>query len=91
MKSAEIISLMQTRFPKFSKVQLCMIRNPEYGVDFSAAAKRLLNKPPPKKRNVSKKLTVRLTDEEYAEMQAKMQETGCKTYRELIKRITEET
>ena len=84
---AEIVALMQTKFPKFSKVQLCMIRNPEYGVDFSAAAKRLLRKKETReKRKTQKKITVRLTDDEYLEVQAAMLKTGCKTYRELIEK-----
>lgn len=40
--SKDIIDVLQKRYPKFSKITLCMIRNPEYGVDLSADAKRFL-------------------------------------------------
>jgi len=33
---------MKKRYPKFSKVTLCMIRNREYGVDLSKEAKQFL-------------------------------------------------
>lgn len=38
----DVVGILKKRYPKFSKVALCMIRNPEYGVDLSADAKRLL-------------------------------------------------
>ena len=40
----EIIAALKKRYPKFSKVALCMIRNPEYGVDLSRDAKNFLKK-----------------------------------------------
>jgi hypothetical protein len=40
--SKEVISILKKRYPKFSKVALCMIRNPEYGVDLSDNAKKYL-------------------------------------------------
>lgn len=40
--SNDIIDVMKKRYPKFSKVALCMIRNREYGVDLSVEAKRYL-------------------------------------------------
>lgn len=86
-EGAQIVEKMREKFPKFSKVTLCMIRNPEYGVDFSAAAKRHMRKQTARKnRTVDKKLTVRLADDEYLNVQAAMLKTGCKTYRELIER-----
>ena len=89
-EGAQIVAKMQQRFPKFSKVALCMIRNPEYGVDFSPAAKRYMrNKQAKEKRTVDKKLTIRMTDDEYLDVQAAMLKHGCKTYRELIEKAIE--
>ena len=34
---------LKQRFPKFSKIQLAMVNNPEYGVDISLEAKNWLN------------------------------------------------
>lgn len=38
----EVVDILKKHYPKFSKVQLCMIRNPEYGVDLSKEAKKYL-------------------------------------------------
>lgn len=88
-ESKEIVELMQTQFPKFSKIALCMVRNPQYGVDYSAAAKRLLNKQKPKVRKAPdrKKLTVRVSQSLYAELKAK---AGDGTCQELIEKIISE-
>ena len=40
--STDILDALKEKFPKFSKVALCMVRNPQYGVDLSADAKRYL-------------------------------------------------
>ena len=40
--STDILDALKEKFPKFSKVALCMIRNPQYGVDLSNEAKRYL-------------------------------------------------
>ena len=83
------MELMKTQFPKFSKVTLCMINNPEYGVDYSAAAKRLLRKqkPPAKKKAPErKKLTVRVSPELYEKIKEK---AGDISYQELLEKIIE--
>ena len=86
--STETVELMQTQFPKFSRVAYCMVKNPEYGVDYSAAAKRLLNKNKSKRtKKTEKKFTVRLGDDEYLRVQAALKKTGCKNYRELIEKM----
>lgn len=88
-ESKEIVELMQTQFPKFSKITLCMVRNPQYGVDYSAAAKRLLNKQKPKVRKApdKKKLTVRVSQSLYDELKAKAGDRSCQ---ELIEKIISE-
>ena len=40
--STDVLEALKVRFPKFSKVALCMVRNPQYGVDLSRDAKRYL-------------------------------------------------
>lgn len=35
--------ILSRRFPKFSKIQACMVNNPEYGVSISPEAKDWLN------------------------------------------------
>lgn len=40
--SKDVIGVLKKRYPKFSKIALCMIRNPEYGVDLSPDAKKFL-------------------------------------------------
>ena len=40
--STDVLDALKGKFPKFSKVALCMVRNPQYGVDLSADAKRYL-------------------------------------------------
>jgi len=40
--STDVLDALKEKFPKFSKVALCMVRNPQYGVDLSADAKRFL-------------------------------------------------
>lgn len=42
LSSREMISILQEKFPKFSKIQLSMVRNPEYGVTLSPDARKLL-------------------------------------------------
>ena len=40
--STDVLDALKEKFPKFSKVALCMVRNPQYGVDLSKDAKRYL-------------------------------------------------
>lgn len=40
--STDILETLKARFPKFSKAALCMVRNPQYGVDLSKEAKEYL-------------------------------------------------
>lgn len=40
--STDVLDALKEKFPKFSKVALCMVRNPQYGVDLSKDAKRFL-------------------------------------------------
>jgi hypothetical protein len=40
--STDVLDALKEKFPKFSKVALCMVRNPQYGVDLSKEAKKYL-------------------------------------------------
>lgn len=87
MTGKETVDLLQQYFPKFTKVALCMVRNPEYGVTFSPKAKRILDKAEgkrPKKRSTPNRLTIRLNDSEMAAVKEAMEQNGCKSYRELL-------
>jgi hypothetical protein len=92
MTGKETVELLQQHFPKFTKVALCMVRNPEYGVTLSPKAKRILDKAEgkmPKKRSTPNRLTIRLNDNEMAAVKEVMELTGCKSYRELIEKALE--
>lgn len=92
MTGKETVELLQQHFPKFTKVALCMVRNPEYGVTFSPKAKAILNKATGKssgKRSTTNRLTIRLDDNEMAAVKEVMEQTGCKSYRELIEKALE--
>ena len=92
MNGKETVELLQQHFPKFTKVALCMVRNPEYGVTFSPKAKRILNEAEgkqPVKRSTPNRLTIRLNDNEMAAVKEVMEQTGCKSYRELIDKALE--
>ena len=80
------VEKMRERFPKFSKVTLCMINNPEYGVDYSAEAKAYLGikKPRVRKTPEKKRLTIRVPDELY---DAVKEMAGEGSYQELVERI----
>ena len=85
---APTVERMREKFPKFSKVALCMVNNPEYGIDFSEEAKRHLGIKKKKARKPEKKrLTVRVPDELY---DAVKQMAGDGSYQELIERIIAE-
>lgn len=92
MNGKETVELLQQHFPKFTKVALCMVRNPEYGVTFSPKAKRILNKAngeQPKKRSTPNRLTIRLNDSELAAVKEAMEQNDCKSYRELLEMALE--
>lgn len=92
--------ILAERFPRFGKIQKCMINNPEYGVGLSEAAIAYLDeringtrakpdKPPPRKpvRKKQNRVAVRLNDEDYELMQAAMEHSGSKTVQEFLEAI----
>ena len=92
MNGKETVELLQQHFPKFTKIDLSMVRNPTQGVPFSPQAKRILNKADgeqPKKRSTPNRLTIRLNDSELAAVKEAMEQNGCKSYRELLEMVLE--
>ena len=85
--SSKTVELLKPQFPKFSKIVYCMIQNPEYGVDYSAAAKRLMRKGEKKPRKEPpnrKKLTVRVSPESFDKIR---EIAGEGAYQEILEKI----
>ena len=77
--SKEIIDKLNTKFPKFSRIQMCMIRNPEYGVQMSTAAKRYMVKEFPemkkeREKPARKRIVIYVDDDMYEEVKQKVEE-----------------
>lgn len=99
-ESGEIIRVLSERYPKFSKIQLCMIRNPEYGVCLAPEAKKLLKekiKTHTQKRRkdtksqqpqppAKKRVSMRLSETEYEKLKETVRVSGCKTIQEYMEK-----
>ena len=100
-QSSEIIKILSDQYPKFSKVQLCMVRNPEYGIQLNPEAERKLKEagyelkkkystPPPRpkrpkpKSPPKKRVSVRLSDEEYEKLRSAAKNSGCQTMQQYL-------
>ena len=69
LSPADVVELLKPDFPKFDKRQVSMCKNGEYGVTLSPMAVKTLNKHYPVRKENRKKanrITIRLTDIEYA-------------------------
>jgi hypothetical protein len=69
LSPADVVELLKPDFPKFDKRQVSMCKNGEYGVTLSPMAVKTLNAVHPVRKENRKKgnrITVRLTDVEYA-------------------------
>jgi hypothetical protein len=69
LSPADVVELLKPDYPKFSKQQVSMCKNGEYGVTLSPMAVKALNKHYPVRKENRKKgnrITLRLTDVEYA-------------------------
>lgn len=69
LSPADVVELLKPNFPKFDKRQISMCKNGEYGVTLSPMAVKTLNAVHPVRKENRKKgnrITVRLTDVEYA-------------------------
>lgn len=69
LSPADVVDILKPNFPKFNKRQISMCKNGEYGVTLSPMAVKTLNAVHPVRKENRKKgnrITVRLTDVEYA-------------------------
>ena len=79
LSPADVVELLKPNFPKFDKRQVSMCKNGEYGVTLSPLAVKTLNAVHPvKKENRQKpcRITVRMTDLEYAKLISFCEEQG---------------
>ena len=101
----DIINTVQQKHPGFTKMQCCMVNNPErYGVQLTQDAERLLvdkfghaeglsikqRKRSPVKRTKSRRLSVRLDDATYDRVKNKMQERGSESVQSFLEEILAE-
>lgn len=79
LSPADVVELLKPNFPKFDKRQVSMCKNGEYGVTLSPMAVKTLNAVHPVRKENRKKgnrITVRLTDVEYATLLSFVEQTG---------------
>ena len=96
-----VYELLHDKYPKFGRVQMCMIRNPEYGLQMAQGAVSILeangiylngkNKNKKVKqasqRKKENKITVRLSDAEKVRLLELKEQAGCKSVQEYIEKI----
>ena len=84
-------AIIKQKFPKFTKIQACMVNNPAYGVSISPQAKRWLNhaKNPTKSNVRSNVVSTRVKDREMTALKKLASELGV-TVGELLKQMIEE-
>ena len=99
----EIVRVVSKTCPRFSKVQLCMVRNKEYGVYFSPEAeaalvsagekiktkytKTLPQKKTPPQTPQKKRVSFRLSDAEYNQLKKAIKESGFRTTQEFMEHL----
>lgn len=104
-ETQKIYDALHDRFPKFGRVQMCMIRNPEYGLQMASEAVNVLRakgiSPPGKKkaqnvkqrpqRKKENKITLRLNNDQKVRLIELKEQSGCKSVQEYMeKRLLEE-
>lgn len=91
-----LIETVQIKFPKFSRIQVCMIRNREYGIWLSPEAERQLldagfelpyKKRPTRKKNTKKRVGASLDIDLYSRAKER---AGNKTMQEYIETLIKE-
>ena len=103
IRSSQIIACLNQAFPKFNRVALCYVRNPEYGCALSKEAEKLLKEAYPdlrltrtgrRKRAAARKkahhLTLRLDDEAYAKFEEALKSSSVTSKQEFLEKILEE-
>ena len=100
----QVVEALQKQFPKFTRVQMSLIRNPAYGLQLSAEAKEVLKnagilpveeKPRRKRlknseRKKNERITFRLTSEENVRFSEQVKKSGCKSVQEYLEKIIKE-
>lgn len=100
----QVYAALREKYPKFGKVQMCMVRNPEYGLQMASGALSILRAngiPPPVKRQTQKvkqtskrkkekRITVRLTDAQKVRLLELKETSGCKSIQEYLEKLINE-
>lgn len=97
----QVYDALHEKYPKFGRVQLCMVRNPEYGLQMASGALSVLRAkgiPPPvkkpaqsvKQRKKEKRITVRLTDAQRVRLLELKDKAGCKSVQEYLEKLINE-
>jgi len=100
----QVVEALQKQFPKFTRVQMSLIRNPAYGLQLSAGAQEALRNagilPPTEKlprkrlknseRKKNERITFRLTSEEKVRFSEQVKKSGCKSVQEYLEKIIKE-
>jgi predicted DNA binding CopG/RHH family protein len=100
-RSKDIVAALSAHYPKFSKVQVCMIRNPEYGIRLTAKGERILKEKniiltPQKHKGAKrdqkqmpqrKRVSLRLSNADYEKLKESAKETGCKSIQEYLEMV----
>jgi len=102
--TVQVVEALHEQFPKFTAVQMSLIRNPAYGLQLSAEAKEVLRNagilPAEEKsrrkrlknseRKKNERITFRLTSEEKVRFSEQVKKSGCKSVQEYLEKIIKE-
>ena len=95
-KSTAIVEALSEQFPKFTRIQFCMVNNPDYGVWYSPKAEAKLCEagllPPKKKkapeaRKKQKRISLRFSDAAYESIQNAVANSGCKSTQSFFEQL----
>ena len=100
----QVYAALHEKYPKFGRVQLCMVRNPEYGLQMASGALSILRAngiPPPgknkaenvkqtPKRKKEKRITIRLTVDQRVRLSELKDKSGCKSIQEYLEKLINE-
>ena len=100
-KSKDIVRILSEYYPKFSKVQVCMIRNPEYGIRLTAKGERILKEKniklttqkrkgairEPKQMPQRKRISLRLSNADYEKLKESTKNSGYKSMQEYLEKL----
>ncbi len=96
-----VIDALHEQYPKFTRQQMSMIKNPLYGIQMSSEAISVLESkditPPGKikkksvkknqRRNKQNRYSVRLNDTQKVRFEEQLKQSGCKTVQEYLERL----